>query len=383
MPATYYDILGVNRSATAAETKKAYRKLAIKHHPDKNPGNKESEEKFKEISEAYEVLSDSKKRSQYDSLGHEAYTQNGRYQRGTAHQNPFDIFSSVFGGSSGGSIFDDFFGGFTGRNSSRTSNIRNGADLRYNLNIDFEEAVFGCEKTIKYKANETCGSCKGSGCKAGTKKATCKHCNGRGTIISDQGFLQIQQTCPYCAGTGSTVETPCSDCNGSGRVKKQRSIKVKVPAGVDTGSKLRISGEGEGGVNSGSSGDLFVVINVNEHDIFKRQGNDIICELPVSFTTAALGGTVEVPTVSGSSEIKIQEGIQTGAVLKIAGKGVPSLNGHRKGDHYIKIFVEVPQKLTDEQKDILERFAELEDQKKNQPMIFSFFDKVKQFFKAS
>ncbi|HJO92379.1 MAG TPA: molecular chaperone DnaJ [Victivallales bacterium] len=379
----YYDTLGVAKSATITEIKKSYRKLAIKYHPDKNPGDKSAEDKFKEISQAYEVLSDTSKRSQYDQFGHDAFTRSGRGGAGTGgFHDPFDIFSSVFGGS-GGSIFEEFFGGgMGGRGSQTRSSVQDGSDLRYDLEIDFEDAVYGGDKKISFARLQTCSSCSGNGCKAGSGKVTCSRCGGSGYVSTNHGFLSMRQGCPSCRGTGQIIEKPCPKCSGEGRVRTQKTIQVHIPPGVDTGSRLRVAGEGESGVGGGRAGDLFIVIHVRSHEVFHRDGSDVMCEVPIEFTTAALGGIIEVPTISGKAKLKIPEGTQSGTVLRMRGKGIPSLRGGRRGDQHIKIFVEVPQKLTKSQKEKLNEFAELDDPNKNHPMMSVFLDKAKRFFKG-
>jgi molecular chaperone DnaJ len=380
MPSDYYDTLGVSKSSSADEIKKAYRKLAVKYHPDKNPGDKAAEDKFKEISQAYEVLSDPKKRSQYDQFGHAAFTSRGGGGAGASgmggFHDPFDIFSQVFGGS-GGSIFDDLFGGGSSRRSS--SSPREGSDLRYDIEIDFEDAVYGADKKIKIPRMDTCSTCKGSGCAPGSSKSTCTRCGGSGQISMAQGFFNIRQSCPTCNGTGQMIKTPCKKCGGDGRMRVEKTLQIHIPPGVDTGSRLRVAGEGEGGYRGGRSGDLYVVIHVKPHDIFLRDGNDILCEVPIDFPTAALGGVVEVPTVSGKTKMKIPEGTQNGAVLRIKGKGVPSLRGGHRGDQHVKIFVEVPKNLNKDQKKLLKEFAEATGGSSNHPVKESFLERAKRF----
>ena len=384
MARDYYKILGVSKTADAAEIKKAYRKLAVKFHPDKNPGNKEAEEKFKELSQAYEVLSDAKKRSTYDQFGHDAFTRSGRGGAGGGRggfHDPYDIFSQVFGAGGGGSIFEEFFGGGRTRGGTRSS-IQEGADLRYDLEIDFEDAVYGGDKKISFTRLQSCSVCNGSGCKAGTGKTTCSRCGGNGYISTNHAFLSMRQACPVCQGTGQVIESPCGKCGGEGRVHAQKTIQIHIPPGVDTGSRLRVAGEGESGVGGGSAGDLYVVIHVRNHEVFRRDGMDIMCEVPISFATAALGGIIEVPTISGKTKLKIPEGTLNGTVLRMRGKGIPSLRGGRRGDQHIKIYVEIPQKLTKEQKVKLQDFnEECEKDAKHHPMKASFMKKAKRFFK--
>ena len=360
MAKDYYEVLGVSRDASADEIKKAYRKVAVKYHPDKNPGDEEAEEKFKEASAAYEVLSDPEKRRRYDQFGHEAYTQQGGGGRrgGGPSVDPFAIFSQEFGGAGGGSIFDEFFGGAGGQ---RRRTAAAGADLRYDLEIAFEDAVFGADKTIQIPRQVTCETCGGSGCQPGTQPTRCSHCGGTGQTTMAQGFFSIRQACPYCRGTGEQVESPCPDCKGGGRVRQRKNLQIHIPAGVDTGSRLRITSEGEAGERGAPPGDLYVILHVKEHDFFKREGNDLVCEVPVSIERAALGGTIPVPTISGKAQIKVPAGCQSGAVLRLKGKGVPSLRGSGRGDQRIRIVVETPKNLSSEQKRKLEDFAEVAD----------------------
>lgn len=347
MAADYYEILGVARTASQDELKKAYRKLALKLHPDKNPGSKESEDKFKEISIAYEVLGDAAKRAQYDQVGHDAYTR--RRGGGGAGMDPFDVFSQVFGGN----IFDSFFGGGRGEGGS----AQGGSDLRYDLQIDFEDAVFGAQKEIEFPRAENCDRCQGSGCEPNTSKRRCGQCGGSGQVTMAQGFFSIRQRCPACQGAGEMIEHPCRQCRGEGLVERHKAVRVNIPAGVDTGARLRLAGEGEAGRRGGGRGDLYVVLHVREHDVFKRDGDDLLCDLPLPATTAALGGTLKVPTLAGAAEVKIPPGTQNGTVFRLRGKGVPSLRGHGRGDLHIRILVEVPAGLSSTQRTRLEEWA--------------------------
>ncbi|OGV72891.1 MAG: molecular chaperone DnaJ [Lentisphaerae bacterium RIFOXYB12_FULL_65_16] len=369
MSKDYYEILGVERSSSTEDIKKAYRKLALKYHPDKNPGNKEAEETFKEVSAAYDVLSDEAKRRQYDQFGHETYT---RGRRGGPNVDPFDVFSQVFGGS----IFDSFFGGAAGRPASGP---QPGADLRYDLQIEFEDAVYGMDKQIEIPRAETCDRCHGAGCEPGTSRRHCAHCRGSGHVSMTQGFFSVRTPCPRCGGAGETVESPCTQCHGEGRLRKKKTIQLHIPAGVDTGSRLRISGEGEAGRRGGPTGDLYVVIHVREHDLFVREGEDLLCEVPISFHVAAMGGTVKVPTVAGPAELQVPAGTQSGTVLRLRGKGIPSLRGHGRGDQHVRIIVEVPTELSAEQKGKLEEFAEACDERVY-PRRKTFMKKAKRFF---
>ncbi|MDD3117856.1 MAG: molecular chaperone DnaJ [Victivallales bacterium] len=382
MATDYYELLGVAKNASAAEIKKAYRKMAVKYHPDKNPGNKEAEEKFKEIAHAYEVLSDQKKRAQYDQFGPEAFSRasgpGGAGPGGMGGFNdPFDIFSQVFGGS-GGSIFEDLFGG--GRRSSGANTRRDGSDLRYDLEIDFEDAVYGADKKITIPRLNTCQKCKGSGCEPGSSRVRCPRCNGTGQISMAQGFFSIRQSCPNCGGTGQIIKNPCQACHGEGRVRVEKTLQIHIPPGVDTGSRLRVSGEGESGGPGGRAGDLYVVIHVRPHDVFVREGNDVLCEVPIDFVTAALGGIIEVPTISGTAKMKIPEGTQNGTILRLKGKGIPALRGGSRGDQHVKIFVEVPRNLNREQKEALQKFRTACGNEKIHPMRDSFLERAKRFF---
>lgn len=377
MSESYYDLLGVSSSATEQELKKAYRKLAVKYHPDKNQGDKEAEEKFKKISEAYEVLSDKKKRAKYDQLGHDAYTSSGRGGGAGGYHDPMDIFNQFFGGGGGGSFFDDIFGG--GGGSQRRNGPVQGSDLRYDMEIDFEDAVYGADKKLRIPKMEKCGECNGEG---GTGKSSCTQCGGVGQVGVTQGFFTVRQTCPKCRGEGVSIKNPCKKCHGDGRIRVDKTLEVHIPPGVDTGSRLRVSGEGEAGFRGGPHGDLYVVIHVKPHEIFQREGNDLICEVPIDFPTAAMGGVIEVPTVTGKAKMKIPVGTQNGTILRLRGKGVPSLRGGGRGDQHVRIFVEVPERLSDEQKELLEKFsATLKNSPDNHPMIKSFLKKAKRFFK--
>ena len=348
----YYDVLGVSRTASTEEIKKAYRKLARKYHPDANPSDKNSEAKFKEVAEAYEVLSDAEKRSNYDQFGHDAPN-----ARGFDFSSGFGGFGADMGGL--GDIFDMFFGG-SGR--TRTGPQR-GADLRTDVDITFENSAFGLEKDIKVPRIETCESCKGSGAAQGTSVKNCPTCGGSGqTQISQNtpfGRIVQSHTCSRCKGTGRFIEKPCLTCQGAGRIRRSRNIHVKIPAGVDTGTRLRINGEGEAGLRGGPPGDLYVYINVLPHDLFKREGNNINCEISISFLQAALGEEMDVPTLYGPMKFKIPEGTQPGAEFRLRGKGIPDLNGYGKGDQYLRVKVVIPTKLNERQKQLLNEFAQI------------------------
>jgi len=352
----YYEVLGVAREASAEEIKKAYRKLAVKYHPDKNPGDKDAEEKFKEVSEAYEVLSDPSRRQKYDQFGHQAFGPGmGGGAGGFGGFGGIDLEEALrtFMGASGGgsSIFDDFFGG--GGRQSAGGRAR-GADLRYDLEIDFEEAVLGSEREMTLAVNEECDACAGSGAEKGTKKETCRHCGGSGFVVSQSGFFQMRQTCPVCHGSGQVIKTPCHKCHGSGRMKVNRHLTLKIPAGVETGSRLRLSGKGEGGVKGAPAGDLYVVLHVRQHELFQRSDEDIYCEMPIPFDIATLGGQVQVPTIHGYAKLKIPAGTESGRVFRLRGKGVSSIHGIGSGDQHVRVVVEVPQNLDRKQKGLVQ-----------------------------
>jgi len=366
----YYEVLGLEKGVSQEEIKKAYRKLAIKYHPDKNP-EKNAEEQFKELGEAYEVLSDPQKRAAYDQYGHAAFDRRS-FGRGGGFHDPFDIFREVFGGSS---IFEDFFGG--GR--SDPSQPQRGDDLRYDLEIAFEEAAHGCEKEISVTKEERCEVCNGSGAEAGSRVKTCPTCGGRGQVVSSRGIFSIAQTCPHCQGAGRVIEKPCKNCRGSGRRERTSKIKLRIPAGVDTGSRLRSVGNGEAGIRGGPSGDLYVVLHVKPHEIFQRDGDDLLCEVPISFIQAALGDQINVPTLDGKSEIRIPAGTQPGTMFRLKGKGIKNIQGYGFGDLHVRVNVEVPTHLTPAQKTKLQEFADLCNGKES-PMSQSFFEKAKNLF---
>lgn len=384
MPKTkrdYYEVLGVSRATASEEIKKAYRKLAVKHHPDKNPDDPHAEERFKELGEAYDVLMDDNKRAAYDRYGHSAFAHGTGPSAGAGgFHDPFDIFREVFGqGGGGGGIFEQFFGGGGGGRGDREGRQR-GSDLRYDMQIKLEEAAFGCEKEIEISKLDVCEKCHGHGAESGSGAKTCPTCHGRGQVISSRGFFQVAQTCPGCRGTGQIVEKPCHACHGEGRVQGTTRIKLKIPAGIEDGSRLRSSGNGEAGIRGGPRGDLYVVIHVKEHEIFEREEDNLYCEVPVSFVTATLGGEVRVPTLEGKASLKIPAGTQSATVFKLRGKGVPTLNSGARGDLMVRVLVEVPTKLDPEQRRKLEEFAELCGEE-NTPIHKSFFEKAKEFFK--
>ena len=371
--ADYYAILGVERTAEEIEIKRSYRKLAIKYHPDRNPNNPEAAEKFKEISHAYEILSDPQKRELYDRYGEDAFRNGGAPGGG----NPFDIFNSFFGGGDGDDPFSSFFGSSSRRRSPNAP--QDGNDLRYNLEIGLEDAVLGADRDIEFTREEPCQTCKGSGCAEGYRKQPCRRCGGSGQIGVSQGFFTVMHTCPVCNGEGSTPEKK----GGTGTTRIRRKVHLRIPPGVDTGTRMRVAGEGEPGLRGGRNGDLFVVIEVREHDLFQRDGDQIHCEIPIDFVTAALGGKIDVPTVTGKAELEIPAGSQTGTTLTMAGKGMPSLRGGKRGNQYVTLFVEVPKALSSEQKELLQRYAATFTGKKQKneayPKYASFLDHAKKF----
>lgn len=368
----------MDRSATADDIKKAYRKLAVKFHPDKNPGDKTAEEKFKEIGEAYEALSDPQRRAAYDQYGHAAFDPRMRGSgRSGGFHDPFEIFREVFGGGGGGSIFDDLFGGGSSRDPMGP---QRGSDLRYDMEVSFEEAVLGCEKEVTLTKLENCDQCRGSGAESGSATKVCPVCGGRGQVITSRGIFSIAQTCSRCEGAGRVIEKPCRTCQGAGRKERTTRVKIKIPPGVDAGARLRSVGNGEAGVRGGPSGDLYVVLHVKEHDIFQRDGDDIVCEVPIRFVDAALGGEIEVPTLTGKSQIRIPPGTQNGTLFRLKGKGVKNLQGYGYGDLHVRVTVEVPTHLNAAQKAKLQEFAELCDSNVN-PLIKGFFERAKAFFK--
>jgi molecular chaperone DnaJ len=367
-----YEVLGVERTAEPEEVKKAYRKLALKYHPDKNPGDKASEEQFKELGEAYEIVSDPEKRALYDAHGHAAFDRRaGGYGAGGFH-DPFEIFREVFGG---GGIFEDLFGG--GR--SDPSQPQRGNDLRYDMEISFEEAAYGCEKEITVNKPAPCETCQGTGAEAGSRIRTCPSCGGRGQVVNSRGIFSIAQTCPNCQGAGRVLEKPCKACRGEGRRERSSKIKLRIPAGVDTGSRLRSAGNGEAGFRGGPAGDLYVVLHVQAHAFFQRDGDDLLCEVPVSFTQAALGAEIEVPALDGGASIKIPPGTQPGTMFRLKSKGIKNVQGHGRGDLHIRINVEVPTHLSPDQRAKLQEFADLCNGKES-PMSQSFFEKAKKLF---
>ena len=377
----YYEVLGVSRSVSQEDLKKAYRRLAVKYHPDKNPGDHTAEEQFKELGEAYDVLMDDNKRAAYDRMGHAAFAQGtaGARGGGGGFHDPFDIFREVFGAGGGGGVFEQFFGG-SGMGGGGAEVRQRGSDLRYDLQIRLEEAAFGCEKEIEITKLDLCHKCDGSGAEPGSKITTCPTCHGRGQVISSRGFFQVSQTCPRCRGTGQSISNPCKACGGEGRVEGRSRIKLKIPAGIEDGSRLRSSRNGEAGIRGGPTGDLYVVVHVKEHEVFQREEDNLHAELPIPFTTAALGGEVSAPTLEGKAALRIPAGTQSATVFKLRGKGIPSLSsGGQRGDLMVRVLVEVPSKLNAEQRKKLEEFAELCGDE-NAPLHRSFFEKAKDFF---
>jgi len=370
----YYEVLGVEKGAGEEEIKKAYRKMAVKFHPDKNPGDKTAEEKFKEVGEAYEVLNNRQKRSAYDNYGQAAFDRrSGGFGRAGGFHDPFEVFREVFGG---GSIFEDLFGGVR----HDPSQPQRGEDLRYDLELTFEEAAHGTEKEITVTKPERCEQCQGTGAEAGSRAKACPTCGGRGQVISSRGIFSIAQTCPQCQGAGRVIERPCKVCRGEGRHDRTTKITLRIPPGVDTNSRLRSAGNGEAGWRSGPSGDLYVVLHVKPHEIFQRDGDDLLCEVPVNFVQAALGSEVDVPTLDGKANIKIPAGTQPGAMFRLKGKGVKNIQGYGHGDLHVRINVEVPTHLSSAQKAKLQEFAELCNGKES-PLSQSFFEKAKNLFK--
>lgn len=378
----YYEVLGVSKTATQDELKKAYRKLARKYHPDLNKDNEEAAEKFKECNEAYSVLSDDQKRAQYDQFGHAAF-ENGGMGGGGGFGGAGGF--SGFGGSGMEDIFDMFFGGQGGRGGNRAkSGPQRGADLRFDLEISFEEAAFGLEKEINLYRDETCDHCHGEGAEPGSKVESCPECNGTGYVRFTQntmfGQMVNERPCSRCKGEGKIISEPCKECRGKGTVKRNKKLKVKIPAGVDNGSRLRVSGEGEAGAKGGPSGDLYVYLYVKPHKFFERDGTTVLCEVPINIVQATLGADIKVPTLDGQVTMKVPEGTQPGKVLRLKGKGIPSLRGGSRGDQLVRIKVVVPTKLSDKQKDALRKFADISKDNIN-PEEKSFMDKVKDFFK--
>ena len=370
----FYDILGVNRDASDDEIKKAYRKLAMKYHPDRNPDSKEAEDKFKEAKEAYEILSDGQKRAAYDQYGHAGVDPN--MGGGAGGGQGFGGFGDAFG-----DIFGEIFGNQGGRGGGR-SGVYRGADLRYNLEITLEEAARGTDTRIRIPTMDECGTCDGTGAKPGTKPVTCTTCNGAGQVRMQQGFFSIQQGCPKCHGTGKMVKDPCNDCHGAGRVKGSKTLQVKIPAGIDEGDRIRLAGEGERGQGGGPAGDLYVQIHIKPHTVFQREGDDLHCEMPIGFATAALGGEIEIPTLDGAAKIKIPAETQSGKVFRLRGKGIKGVRSSYPGDLMCHVVVETPVNLTARQRELLKEFDDINrsDEASHSPRAKSWMDKMKDFF---
>ncbi|MCK9782537.1 molecular chaperone DnaJ [Proteus columbae] len=368
----FYEVLGLSKTADEKEIKRAYKRLAMKYHPDRNQGDKDSEAKFKEIKEAYEILSDTQKRAAYDQYGHAAFEQGGFGGQGGGFGGGAD-FGDIFG-----DVFGDIFGG--GRRQQRAAR---GSDLQYNMDLTLEEAVRGVTKEIRIPTLETCDKCHGSGAKEGTSAETCSTCHGAGQVHLRQGFFTVQQACPTCHGRGKVIKEPCSKCHGDGRVERSKTLSVKIPAGVDTGDRIRLSGEGEAGENGAPAGDLYVQVHVRQHHIFERDGNNLYCEVPINFAIAALGGEIEVPTLDGRVKLKIPAETQTGKMFRMKGKGVKSVRSSSIGDLMCRVVVETPVKLNEKQKELMEQLGESfggKSGEKNTPRSKSFLDGVKKFF---
>jgi molecular chaperone DnaJ len=367
----YYEVLGVNRDASEDDIKKAYRKLAMKFHPDRNPDNPKSEEQFKDAKQAYEILSDTAKRAAYDQYGHAGVDPSAAASAGGFRASGGD-FSEMFG-----DIFGDIFGG-----GGQRSNVYRGADLRYNLEISLEQAARGTETRIRIPTMEECATCHGSGAKPGTEPTNCPTCGGHGQVRMQQGFFSLQQTCPRCHGSGKIVQSPCSTCQGAGRLKQHKTLSVKIPAGIDEGDRIRLAGEGEAGLNGGPAGDLYVVIHLQPHPVFQRDHNDLHCEMPISFTTAALGGEIEIPTLDGHAKLKIPTETQNGKIFRLRGKGIRGVRSSNTGDLLCHIAIETPVNLTTRQKELLQELEAInvKDSGRHNPRAKSWMDKVKAFF---
>ncbi len=374
MSKDYYAILGVSKNATQDELKKAYRKLAVKYHPDKNQGNKEAEEKFKEINEAYDILKDDQKRAAYDRYGSDAFSGGGFNQQGG-----FGGFDFSGGFSNFSDIFEEMFGGFSG--GRRQQHTQPGSDIRYDISITLEEAYYGKKTNIKFTTLIKCAACNGTGSEGNKKPSQCPTCGGRGSMRYNQGFITIEKPCPTCGGSGTVLSDPCKKCSGSGRVKGEKNLEISIPAGISDGSKIRITGEGEAGFKGAAAGNLYLFVNILPHKIFARDGNDLRCKVPVSIVVAALGGEIEIPDLEGNScKLKIPQGIQSGTELKIKGHGMSVLKSNKKGDIIVTIQVETPTALTKKQQDILSEFHKEYDDKTNSPKSFEFFKKLKDLF---
>ena len=377
----YYEILEVSKNASGEEIKHAFRRLAMQYHPDRNPGNKEAETKFKEINEAYEVLKDEQKRAAYDRYGHQAFAAGGM-----GGGNPFGGFNFDFGGGAGGfadifsEVFSEFMGGGRGR---KQSYAQRGQDIRYNLSISLEEAFSGIEKEIKFPSTQTCETCHGHGTKDGKEAPVCPHCNGTGKIRLQQGFFVVEQACPQCKGTGHLVKEACPDCKGKGFIRQEKIIKVKIPAGIEDGTRMRIEGAGEAGTRGGANGDLYVFITVKEHKLYERDGANLYTRIPISMCCAALGGQIEIPSIDGSKlDVEIKPGSQSDQVVKVKGQGMTMVRSEKRGDLFVKLRVETPVNLSARQKELLEEFRSISKEDSCQPESKSFFDKIKDLFAA-
>lgn len=386
----YYEILGVDRQASQEDLKKAYRKMAMKYHPDRNPGDKAAEAHFKEVNEAYEVLKDDQKKAAYDRFGHAAFDPSmggfggGARRAGSGGGADFEFnfggnFSDIFE-----EVFGDFMGGHSQRGRAGASTAQRGADLRYNLTLNLEEAFLGKSETIKISGLKTCRDCEGSGAQTGSGGVTsCAHCHGRGAIRRQQGFFTVETTCPACNGTGQTIKDPCKTCHGQGRTRSERSLNVSIPAGIEDGSRIRLSGEGEPGTRGGPAGDLYVFVKIRPHEIFEREGSSLFCKVPIPFTTAALGGSIDVPTIEGGkARVSVPEGTQSGKQFRLKGKGMSILRRTARGDMFIEVQVETPVNLTKRQKELLQEFAEENKGAKSQPQTESFLDRVKRYLET-
>ena len=377
----YYEILGVSRTAQQDDIKRAYRKLAVKYHPDKNPGDAAAEASFKELAEAYDIISNADKRAAYDRYGHQAFQGAGARGPSAGFHDPFDLFREMFasqggGGGMGGGVFEQFFNG--GSEASSRGGKQRGSDLRYDLQITLEEAFSGCEKEIEIQKLDTCDSCSGSGAAKGAKTQRCTLCQGRGQVAVSRGFFQVVQTCPQCHGAGQSIDKPCKECRGEGCEEKTSRINLKIPAGIEEGSRLRSAGAGEAGVRGGAKGDLYVIIHLKKHPLFSRDEMDLHCQIPIPFSVAALGGEVKVPTLQSPVELKIPAGTQSASTFRIRGSGMPSLQNATKGDLYVRVEVEVPTQLNDEQRHALEQFSKLCGEE-NTPLHRGFLERLKDF----
>ncbi|GAB4262639.1 MAG: molecular chaperone DnaJ [Deferrisomatales bacterium] len=364
----YYEVLGVHRNASDTEIKKAYRRLALRYHPDRNPDDRSAEARFKEVAEAYEVLSDPSKRAQYDQFGHAGDRGFGSY---TAEE--FDFRSHV------DDLFGEIFGDIFGHRRPRGPRPQRGADLRYNLTLSFEDAVFGCSRQIELPVRRRCDTCGGSGAKPGTSPVTCPECRGHGRVRFQQGFFTVERECAACGGSGRVAQELCPDCRGQGTVQRKRRLSIRVPPGVETGTRLRVAGEGEAGVHGGPPGDLYVVLSVREHELFTRRGADVLCEVPISMVQAALGAEIEVPTLEGPARVKVPPGTQHGAVLTLKGRGGPTGKGGRRGDQQVILQVEIPRRLTPRQEELLREFESLQEEARDSA-VGRFWEKVRQLF---